>query len=266
VFYAIVNQTNAAAEFNPTNNTQSVSVGGTDLAVSLVSYNALTNGSVRVIAQVQNLGAPTATNSILAIRRSGQTGIPLAAAGVPALAPGGLAQVALDLPPGAQPAGAAAYDMSADDTHVVADVNTNNNLITFSVFLWIDSDNDGIPDSWMIQYFGHPTGLASDNTLAQDSYSGDGISNLQKYLTGRNPLIWDNLHFVGAQYLSNGTCNLTVFCQVGQSYSLLASTDLTTWSPIVKFACTNATMDVLDPDASGFGARFYKLVAPPTGP
>ena len=26
-----------------------------------------------------------------------------------------------------------------------------------------DSDGDGIPDWWMLQHFGHPTGLASDN-------------------------------------------------------------------------------------------------------
>jgi hypothetical protein len=266
VLYAVVDQTNASAEFNPSNNTQSLSVGGTDLAVSFLSYNALTNGSVRVIAQVQNLGAPAAPSSILAIRSNGQTGTPLAANAIPALGPGRLAQVALDLPPGAQPAGVAVYQLFADDTHVVADVNTNNNVTAFSVFLWIDSDGDGIPDSWMMQYFGHPTGLASDNTLAQDSYSGDGISNLQKYLTGMNPLIWDNLHFVSARYMSDRTCDLTTFAQVGHDYSLLASTNLATWTPILKFTCTNGTMDIFDIDAGSFDARFYQLVTPPTGP
>ena len=130
----------------------------------------------------------------------------------------------------------------------------------------IDTDGDGIPDSWMMQYFAHPTGLASDNTLAQDSYSGDGISNLQKYLTGMNPLIWDNLHFVGAQHLTNGTCDLTLFGEVGHNYSLLASTDLVNWTPILSFACTNATMDVFDADAKTYPARFYRLVTPPAVP
>lgn len=266
VLYAVVNLTNAAAEFNPTNNTQSLSVGGTDLAVSLVSYSALTNGSVWVIAQVQNLGAPTATNSTLAIRRYGQTGTPLATAAVPALDPGRLAQVALNLPAGTQPAGEAVYQLFADDAHVVADVNTNNNTTAFSVFLWIDSDGDGIPDSWMMQYFEHPTGLASDNTLPQDSYAGDGISNLQKYLTGMNPLIWDNLHFVCGQYLTNRICQLTLFGQVGHNYSLLASSNLMAWTPILSFACTNATMAVLDNSAKNYAARFYRLVTPPAVP
>ncbi len=138
VLYAVVDQTNAAAEFNPGNNTQSVSVGGTDLAVSLVSYNALTNGSVRVIAQVQNLGAPAATNSVLAIRSYGQIGAPLTTAQVPALDPGQLAQVALDLPVGTQPTGEATYQLFADDTRIVPDVNTNNNVAAFSVVLWAE--------------------------------------------------------------------------------------------------------------------------------
>ncbi len=62
---------------------------------------------MRVIAQVQNLGAPSATNSVLAIRRAGQTNAPLATAEVPLLEPGRLAQVALDLPAGTQPEGEA---------------------------------------------------------------------------------------------------------------------------------------------------------------
>jgi Concanavalin A-like lectin/glucanases superfamily/CARDB len=266
VVYAVVNQTNAANEFNPTNNTQSVSIGGTDLAVSLVSYSAQTNGAVRVIAQVQNLGAPGATNSILAIRFSGQTGAPLTTAPVPALNPGELAQVALDLPPGTQPPGEQFYQLTADDTHVVADVNTNNNETACSVFLWVDSDGDGIPDSWMIEYFGHPTGLASDNSLARDSASGDGISNLQKYLTGQNPLVWNNLHIIGGQYLTNGTFQLTVFGQIGHNYSLLASSNCATWTPILSFACTNGTMNIVDTNAGNYAARFYRLVTPPVVP
>ncbi len=78
-----------------------------------------------------------------------------------------------------------------------------------------------------------------------------------------NPLIWNNLHFVAAQALPDTTFKLTIFGQVGRNYSLLASSDLKTWTPILTFACTNATMDALDGDAKHFGARFYRLVTPP---
>lgn len=259
VLYAVVNQSGAATEFNPTNNTQSVSVGGTDLAVLFISYSAQTNGSVRVIAQVQNLGAPAATNSTLAIRLDGQTGTPLTTAAIPALDPGQLAQVALDLPAGTQSGGEQVYRLTADDGHVVADVNTNNNTTAFTVFLWVDSDGDGIPDSWMMKYFGHPTGLASDNSLAQDSASGDGISNLQKYLTGMNPLVWDNLHFAGYATQPDGQFQVAVFGQIGTNYTLLASTDLSKWTPIVNFICTNTPMNVVDTLAKNYSYRFYRI-------
>jgi hypothetical protein len=68
------------------------------------------------------------------------------------------------------------------------------------------------------------------------------------------------------QYLTNRTCDLTLFGQVGHNYSLLASTDLVNWTPILTFACTNATMDVFDADAKSYAARFYRLVTPPSIP
>jgi Tol biopolymer transport system component len=52
----------------------------------------------------------------------------------------------------------------------------------------LDSDGDGIPDWWMTQYFGHATGQAGDFSRAQDDADGDGMSNLQEYLTGTDPI------------------------------------------------------------------------------
>ena len=185
--YAVANRAGLAGEFNGANNAASVSIGGTDLSVSLSSYSAETNGAMRVIAQVQNLGAPSATNSVLAIRRQGQTNAPLATVAVPLLEPGRLAQVALDLPAGTQPAGEQIYTLTADETHVTSDIDTNNNTTSFAANLWIDSDGDGTPDSWMMQYFGHATGQAGDLSRAQDDADGDGVSNLAEYLAGTNP-------------------------------------------------------------------------------
>ena len=123
----------------------------------------------------------------------------------------------------------------------------------------IDNDGDGIPDWWMTQYFGHPTGLASDQSLAQDDPARDGLSNLQKYLLGRNPLIWDNLHFVGCDPLPDGQFKLNIFGQVGQNYTVLGSTDLVNWTPVLSFTCTNAPMSVVDPGATYSGWRFYRV-------
>ncbi len=59
----------------------------------------------------------------------------------------------------------------------------------------IDTDGDGIPDSWKLYYFG------TTNVDADDDADGDGLTNLEEYLAGTNPLnpdtnqngIWDSI-------------------------------------------------------------------------
>jgi hypothetical protein len=72
---------------------------------------------------------------------------------------------------------------------VAEDLNRVPDAFAFAldVGMPLDSDGDGIPDWWMIQYFGHPTGQAGDLSLAQDDADGTGMSNLNKYLAGLNP-------------------------------------------------------------------------------
>jgi len=50
-----------------------------------------------------------------------------------------------------------------------------------------DGDGDGIPDFWTQYYFGHADGQAGDLSRAGDDADGDGLSNLQEFLTGANP-------------------------------------------------------------------------------
>ena len=183
VLYAVADPAGALTEFNEENNTQFLSIGGTDLAVSLISQSAEASGAVRVIAQVQNLGAPTAANSVLVIRREGETNARLATVDVPMLEPGRLAQVALDLPPGTQPEGETIYRLLADETRVTGDVDMSNNTSAFAVNLWLDWDGDGMPDGWE-QAHGldvhNPADAAPDN-------DSDGLSNLAEYRTGTDP-------------------------------------------------------------------------------
>ena len=45
----------------------------------------------------------------------------------------------------------------------------------------IDTDSDGLPDNWEIQYFGNLSQTATGDP------DGDGLNNLQEYQQGRNP-------------------------------------------------------------------------------
>ncbi len=66
---------------------------------------------------------------------------------------------------------------------VAGDLNRSGDVFAGMV----DSDSDGIPDWWMLQYFEHPTGLAGDHSRAEDDSDGDGMTNLEEYLAGTIP-------------------------------------------------------------------------------
>ena len=77
---------------------------------------------------------------------------------------------------------------SVQSSLVSNDLNRTSDLFLSQLDLTRDSDGDGIPDWWMIKYFGHATGSAADNSQPQDDADGDGFSNLVEYQTGSNPI------------------------------------------------------------------------------
>lgn len=259
VLYAVADPAGAITEFDEVNNKQSLSIGGTDLSVSLVSQTAETNGAVRVIAQVQNLGAPSATNSTLAIRRYGNTNAPLAAVAVPLLEPGRLAQVALDLPAGTQPEGEQVYTLRADDSGVTSDVDTNNNTSSFAVNLWIDSDGDGMPDGYEAQYAFLSSTNAADALL---DYDGDGLSNLAEYRAGtapNDPLSYLRMTGVGV----DGTNGVLVAwgSATNKLYTVQRSSNLAqAFTNLVEHILSTPPENVfLDQTATDGAAQFYRV-------
>jgi hypothetical protein len=46
---------------------------------------------------------------------------------------------------------------------------------------------------------------------------------------------------------------------IGQSYTVLTSTDLVSWAPAFVFLCTNSSVVINDPAATNFSRRFYRI-------
>jgi subtilase family serine protease len=69
----------------------------------------------------------------------------------------------------------------------------------------------------------------------------------------------------GGRFLTNGTVQLEVYGPIGSQFTLQASTNLLSWVVISNFTMVAAPTYVVDPQASSFQQRFYRLalVIPP---
>ena len=76
-----------------------------------------------------------------------------------------------------------------------------------------DTDTDGIPDWWMLKYFGHPTGQTNDHSCASCDPNNNGCNNLCEYNGHTDPLHTcpTVLPPYTANYQTNIVCNTIIF-------------------------------------------------------
>ena len=99
--------------------------------------------------------------------------------------------------------------------------------------LGVDSNNDGLPDAWQQAVIDADTTgkLKSINDVRPgDDLSGNGLTNLQKFLTGVNAL--DKLDGVKLEVIdvSNGIARLRFMGITGRTYTIRSSLDTKTWT------------------------------------
>jgi hypothetical protein len=152
--FVVVDRDDTVSEFDEQNNQQALTVGGTDLSIIVLSTTAYSGGWARIIVQAANSGA-AAPETVVAVRRAGETGVPLVSATLPALDSGHTAQLPLDLPPGTLSPNKLGFSLTVDDTGVAADINRANNTVTFTVVIpSVPADAEGDGDVDMQDYAG----------------------------------------------------------------------------------------------------------------
>jgi uncharacterized repeat protein (TIGR01451 family) len=119
-----------------------------------------------------------------------------------------------------------------------------------------DRDNDGLADTWELQYFGS---LNAPGGGPNDDPDGDAFNNLQEYRAGLNPLAFDALRFLQTQKTSDGNIQLSVLGTLSNNFALFASTNLRDWTAILKFTCTKVPTVIVDSGATNFARRFYRV-------
>jgi Tol biopolymer transport system component len=126
-----------------------------------------------------------------------------------------------------------------------------------------DSDGDGIPDLWMMRYFGHPTGQAGDLSRAQDDADGTGMSNLQKYLAGLDPTNPASVFSLQIQQQISSPNNTTLNWQAvpGKNYRVQFKDDLNNpvWSEVPGATVVGLKGSFSFPP--GPSTRFYRVTA-----
>jgi hypothetical protein len=96
-----------------------------------------------------------------------------------------------------------------------------------------DSDGDGLPDAWelvLTQQLGGRLTLA--DIRPEDDLDGDGLTNLQEYLAGT--YAYDPAHgiLLDLVRLQPGRATLEFTVVRGRTYTVLAGSDVTEWSPV----------------------------------
>jgi subtilisin family serine protease len=122
----------------------------------------------------------------------------------------------------------------------------------------VDTDANGLPDWWELQYFGHLTG--TDPNADSDH---DGMSNLAEWLAGTNPTnAASSLRLTVLSVTNFNTVLLSWQSVAGKSYRLERSTNLMTGFDSVvstNIAATPPTNAATDTAILPGDARFYRV-------
>jgi hypothetical protein len=125
----------------------------------------------------------------------------------------------------------------------------------------VDSDGDGMPNSWEQLYSLDPN---NSSDASQDA-DGDGLTNLQEYLAGTHPRSASSALRILSVLHSGSTATMQFNATSNRTYSVQFRESLSaTWSPLtsVSASTTNGMRSVTDNNAGTSAHRFYRVMTP----
>lgn len=121
-----------------------------------------------------------------------------------------------------------------------------------------DSDGDVMGDGWEVRFGLNPLNPAD----AQDDPDADGLTNLDEYRAGRNPVVNDPPIPVAAEVLGDGRFRLRFAAELNTSYSILAGDSPDAVNELfVPFIADGAARQVEILDDLRVG-RYFRVVTP----
>lgn len=125
----------------------------------------------------------------------------------------------------------------------------------------IDSDDDGIPDGWEVAHGLNP----ADSLDAAQDFDGDGMSNLQEYQAGTDPMDPASVFRILSVTSDPGSGAALSFASVnGKRYRIEYNDNITSlagWLVLQDDVIgTGAEIPITDPGAVGVSQRFYRAV------
>ena len=125
-----------------------------------------------------------------------------------------------------------------------------------------DHDWDGLDDAWEIQYFGSINGLGGG---AGEDPDGDGMTNLDEFRAGTNPLDPRSFLRISGVETTGGQHRISFPTATSRRYRVERTLTLLPggWSTLAdNLQGTGGTLEVTDA-TSGNNAAFYRLVLLP---
>jgi hypothetical protein len=120
-----------------------------------------------------------------------------------------------------------------------------------------DSDNDGLLDSWEMNYF------ATLSAQPGTDSDGDGLDNLSEFQAGTSPVDRLSRLAIISESLSANNYMMQWQSVSGKTYQIESSVDLLTWTPIPgTITAISSITSWSESAASGVTKKFYRVKVP----